>query len=149
MHFLNNTKKNINYTKLLIIKGDFIDLELYNDIMIDIKQSNMKIKIEVTDVGRKYYEIGFKYGITDESWEMIKNNKFIFKGPTMMPNDSEHRDLNLVLDEKLQLQIITENDFFIIKSNGQIFVFEPKLKHDIQLSINKTIEEIFNIIKMS
>jgi isocitrate dehydrogenase len=96
--------KNINnMTKITVAKGDGIGPEIMDATLKVIIAAGAQIEIDEIEVGEKVYFSGNTSGISAESWEAIRRNKFFLKAPITTPQGGGYKSLNVTIRKSLGL----------------------------------------------
>lgn len=97
-------KKNlIIMKKVTIAKGDGIGPEIMEAVLKIIKNSKAPIEFDEIEIGEKVYLSGNTSGISDASWETIRNNKVLLKAPITTPQGGGYKSLNVTMRKALGL----------------------------------------------
>jgi len=89
--------------KVTVAKGDGIGPEIMDATLKIILAAGAQIETEEIEVGEKVYLAGNKSGISDESWEVIRNNKVLLKAPITTPQGGGYKSLNVTIRKFLGL----------------------------------------------
>jgi isocitrate dehydrogenase len=90
-------------TKITVAKGDGIGPEIMDATLAIIQAAGAKIEIDEIEVGEKVYLAGNTSGISDTSWETIRNNKIFLKAPITTPQGGGYKSLNVTTRKFLGL----------------------------------------------
>jgi isocitrate dehydrogenase len=66
-------------TRITIAKGDGIGPEIMDATLEIIKAAGAQLEIDEIEVGEKVYLAGNTAGISNDSWDIIRNNKIFLK----------------------------------------------------------------------
>lgn len=89
--------------KVTIAKGDGIGPEIMDAVLEIIKSTNVSIDFEEIEIGEKVYLSGNSSGISNESWDIIRRNKVLFKAPITTPQGGGYKSLNVTMRKALGL----------------------------------------------
>ncbi len=89
--------------KVAVAQGDGIGPEIMQATLKILEAAGAKIQPEFIDLGEKVYLEGNTAGIAKETWDVIKNNKIIFKAPITTPQGKGFKSLNVTLRKSLGL----------------------------------------------
>ncbi len=103
MNFLNNTKESIDWTNIVVARGDGIGPEIVDITLEILKKAGAKVKFEMVELGEKLYQKGYETGISDEAWEILRRNKITLKGPITTPQGGGFKSINVTLRKALGL----------------------------------------------
>ena len=96
--------KKINYmTRITIAKGDGIGPEIMDATLEIIKAAGAQLEIDEIEVGEKVYLAGNTAGISNDSWDIIRNNKIFLKAPITTPQGGGYKSLNVTTRKFLGL----------------------------------------------
>lgn len=90
-------------TKIAIAYGDGIGPEIMKATLRIIKAAGANIEPEIIELGEKVYLDGNSAGINAAAWDVIKDNKVIFKAPITTPQGKGYKSLNVTLRKSLGL----------------------------------------------
>jgi isocitrate dehydrogenase len=93
----------IKATKIAVAHGDGIGPEIMKATLSILEAAGARIEPEYIDLGEQVYLAGNTAGIADETWEVIKRNKVIFKAPITTPQGKGYKSLNVTLRKSLGL----------------------------------------------
>ncbi len=89
--------------KVAVAIGDGIGPEITQATLKILKAAGAPIKPEFIDVGESVYLSGNTSGIADESWDIIRKNKVLLKGPITTPQGKGYKSLNVTMRKSLGL----------------------------------------------
>lgn len=89
--------------KVTIAKGDGIGPEIMEAVLKIIKKSEAPIDFEEIEIGEKVYLTGNTSGISNASWDIIRNNKVLLKAPITTPQGGGYKSLNVTMRKALGL----------------------------------------------
>ncbi|MFN7038324.1 MAG: NADP-dependent isocitrate dehydrogenase [Alphaproteobacteria bacterium] len=90
-------------TSITVAYGDGVGPEIMESTLEIMKQAGAKLKIQTVAVGEELYKKGYSSGISSETWESIKNNKILLKGPITTPQGGGYKSLNVTMRKTLGL----------------------------------------------
>lgn len=90
-------------TKVAVAYGDGIGPEIMKATLKILDAAGAEIEPEIIEVGEKVYLSGNSSGIEKKSWEVINQNKIIFKAPITTPQGKGYKSLNVTLRKSLGL----------------------------------------------
>jgi isocitrate dehydrogenase len=90
-------------TKVAVAYGDGIGPEIMKATLNILDAAGAEIEPEIIEVGEKVYLSGNSSGIEKKSWEVINQNKIIFKAPITTPQGKGYKSLNVTLRKSLGL----------------------------------------------
>lgn len=93
----------MNMKRITIAKGDGIGPEIMDATLEIIKASGAKIEIDEIEIGEKVYLSGNTSGISDSSWDTLKQNKVFLKAPITTPQGGGYKSLNVTARKALGL----------------------------------------------
>ena len=89
--------------KITVAKGDGIGPEIMDATLEIIMAAGAKIEVDEIEVGEKVYLAGNTSGISDASWDTIRNNKIFLKAPITTPQGGVYKSLNVTTRKFLGL----------------------------------------------
>lgn len=89
--------------KITIAKGDGIGPEIMEAVLKIITSSKAPIEFDEIEIGEKVYLSGNTSGISDASWDRIRNNKVLLKAPITTPQGGGYKSLNVTMRKALGL----------------------------------------------
>lgn len=89
--------------KITVAKGDGIGPEIMDATLEIIMAAGAKIEVDEIEVGEKVYLAGNTSGISDASWDTIRNNKIFLKAPITTPQGGGYKSLNVTTRKFLGL----------------------------------------------
>lgn len=89
--------------KVTIAKGDGIGPEIMEAVLKIIKKSEAPIDFQEIEIGEKVYLTGNTSGISNASWDIIRNNKVLLKAPITTPQGGGYKSLNVTMRKALGL----------------------------------------------
>jgi isocitrate dehydrogenase len=90
-------------TKITVAKGDGIGPEIMDATLEIVFAAGAQLEIEEIEVGEKVYLAGNTSGISDSSWNTIRNNKIFLKAPITTPQGGGYKSLNVTTRKFLGL----------------------------------------------
>ena len=90
-------------TRITIAKGDGIGPEIMDATLEIIKAAGAQLEIDEIEVGEKVYLAGNTAGISNDSWDIIRNNKIFLKAPITTPQGGGYKSLNVTTRKFLGL----------------------------------------------
>lgn len=91
------------YNRITIINGHGIGPEIMKATIDIIGASGASLECDFIEVGGQVYQQGHSNGIAPDSWDKIKQNKIILKGPISTPQGEGYKSINITLRKKLAL----------------------------------------------
>ena len=89
--------------KVAVAKGDGIGPEIMEATLRILEAAGANIEPEYIELGKNAYLSGHSAGITNDSWDVINNNKIILKAPITTPQGKGYKSLNVTLRKSLGL----------------------------------------------
>lgn len=90
-------------TTITIAKGDGIGPEIMTSVLSILKASKAPINFEEIQIGEQVYLSGKSSGIADETWDVIKKNRYFLKAPITTPQGGGYKSLNVTARKTLGL----------------------------------------------
>ncbi len=90
-------------TNILVAYGDGIGPEITTSVLDILEAAKASISIDTIEIGEKIYLQGHSSGISDASWEKIRNHQIILKGPITTPLGKGYKSLNVTFRKALEL----------------------------------------------
>lgn len=103
MQYINNTKETIPFINVAVAKGDGIGPEIMDVTLNILRHAGAKLKFSFVEIGEEYYRRGFSSGISDDAWEIIRQNKVMLKAPITTPQGGGYKSINVTLRKTLEL----------------------------------------------
>ncbi|MBT9148747.1 MAG: Isocitrate dehydrogenase (NADP) [Dehalococcoidia bacterium] len=86
-----------------IARGDGIGPEIMDASLHVLLEGGAAIEPQFIEIGEKVYRAGYTAGITDETWEIIRNHRAFYKAPITTPQGSGYKSLNVTIRKTLSL----------------------------------------------
>lgn len=86
-----------------LAKGDGIGPEITAAVVRILEEAGAEVDFEEIEVGEKIYKSGHGSGIAPESWETIRRNRILLKGPITTPQGGGYKSLNVTIRKTLGL----------------------------------------------
>ncbi len=83
--------------------GDGIGPELMTACLYILKEAGARIEPKFVDIGEKVYLSGNTSGITDETWDILREYKIFYKAPITTPQGGGYKSLNVTVRKTLSL----------------------------------------------
>lgn len=83
--------------------GDGIGPEIMQETLQLLTLAGAKVNAQFIEAGEKVYRKGFTSGISDDSWNMIRQHKILLKAPITTPQGGGYKSLNVTLRKTLGL----------------------------------------------
>lgn len=90
-------------TTITVARGDGIGPEIMQATLDILRAAGAQIRIEEVEVGEKLYLAGHSSGISAESWETIRRNRYFLKAPISTPQGGGYKSLNVSMRKMLGL----------------------------------------------
>lgn len=90
-------------TNITIAYGDGIGPEIMEATLLVLKEARAKIHIDSVEIGERAHHHGFKSGIPDSCWDIIRKNKILLKAPMTTPQGGGYKSVNVTLRRALGL----------------------------------------------
>lgn len=88
---------------ITVARGDGIGPEITDAVLRVLQAAGARLRYEEIEVGEKVYLAGNTSGISPESWESIRRNRILLKGPITTPLGGGYKSLNVTLRKSLRL----------------------------------------------
>lgn len=89
--------------KVTVAYGDGIGPEIMDATLRILDKAGANLEYDVIEIGEKVYKSGFETGISPESWEKIRQNKYFLKAPITTPQGGGFKSLNVTIRKSLGL----------------------------------------------
>ncbi|GAB4399990.1 MAG: NADP-dependent isocitrate dehydrogenase [Anaerolineales bacterium] len=89
--------------RVTVVYGDGIGPEITKAVIRILEAANAPLEYDVVQLGAPAYSAGITSGIPAESWETIRRNRVILKGPLTTPLGSGYKSVNVTLRKMLGL----------------------------------------------
>lgn len=86
-----------------VAKGDGIGPEIMDAALHILLEGGAMIEPKFIELGEKVYLAGHTSGITAETWEIIRNNRLLYKAPITTPQGGGYKSLNVTIRKSLNL----------------------------------------------
>jgi isocitrate dehydrogenase len=93
----------MNTQRITVSYGDGIGPEIMTSTLDILKAAGARLEIDIIEIGEKVYHKGFKAGIEDSSWEILRKNKIFLKAPITTPQGGGFKSLNVTIRKSLGL----------------------------------------------
>lgn len=90
-------------TTITIAKGDGIGPEIMDSVLQILEAAQAPLQFEEIEIGEKVYLSGKSSGIADETWDVIKKNRYFLKAPITTPQGGGYKSLNVTARKTLGL----------------------------------------------
>jgi isocitrate dehydrogenase len=90
-------------TPITIAYGDGIGPEIMESVILILKESRAQIHIDSVEIGARAHHHGFKSGVPDSCWDIIRKNKVLLKAPITTPQGGGYKSVNVTLRRELGL----------------------------------------------
>ncbi len=84
-HICINNLKQQRMTKITVAKGDGIGPEIMDATLRILHAAGAQLEIDEIAIGEKVYLSGNTSGISQDSWDKIRNNKVFLNAPITTP----------------------------------------------------------------
>jgi isocitrate dehydrogenase len=93
----------MTHTPITVAYGDGIGPEIMEAVILILKEARAKITIDSVEIGARANHHGFKSGIPDSCWNIIRKNKILLKAPITTPQGGGYKSVNVTLRRALGL----------------------------------------------
>ncbi|MCE7991266.1 MAG: NADP-dependent isocitrate dehydrogenase [Roseivirga sp.] len=90
-------------TKVTVAHGDGIGPEIMDATLRILDAAGANLEYDRIEIGEKVYKSGYETGISPESWEKIRDNKYFLKAPITTPQGGGFKSLNVTIRKSLGL----------------------------------------------
>ena len=90
-----------NSRTIAVARGDGIGPEIMDATLEILQAADTGLDFEEVSIGKAVYESGQSSGITQESWERVRKNKYLLKAPITTPQGGGYKSLNVTLRKSL------------------------------------------------
>ncbi|AGZ79161.1 isocitrate dehydrogenase [Anaplasma marginale str. Dawn] len=90
---------------ITVAYGDGVGPEIMEAVLFILKEARADVSIETVDIGHNQYKKEWTSGIAPSAWESISRTRLLLKAPTMTPQGSGHKSLNVALRQRLGLYV--------------------------------------------
>jgi len=88
---------------ITVAYGDGIGPEIMEATILILKEAGAKIAIDTVEIGERAHNHGFKSGVPDSCWDIIRKNKILLKAPITTPQGGGYKSVNVTLRRALGL----------------------------------------------
>jgi isocitrate dehydrogenase len=88
---------------ITVAYGDGIGPEIMESVILILKEARAHIHIDSVEIGARANHHGFKSGIPDSCWNIIRKNKILLKAPITTPQGGGYKSVNVTLRRALSL----------------------------------------------
>lgn len=88
---------------ITIARGDGIGPEIMQAVLDILQAAGADLEYEEIEIGEKVYLSGVSAGISEESWNSIRNNKVFLKSPITTPQGGGYKSLNVTVRKSMGL----------------------------------------------
>jgi len=89
--------------RVTVALGDGIGPEITRATLEIFEAAKVPLEYDYIEVGKEVYLRGITSGIADESWDVIRRNKVLLKGPITTPQGGGYKSLNVTIRKTLGL----------------------------------------------
>ncbi|MCL0098244.1 NADP-dependent isocitrate dehydrogenase [Dehalococcoidia bacterium] len=86
-----------------VAKGDGIGPEIMDACLCILREAGARIEPRFVDIGKKVYLAGYTAGITEETWDILREYKVFYKAPITTPQGDGFKSLNVTVRKALGL----------------------------------------------
>lgn len=90
-------------TKVSVAPGDGIGPEIMQATLDILEAAGAELDIETVSLGEKVYLSGITSGIPEDTWQSIRKNKILLKGPVSTPQGKGFKSVNVTLRKSFGL----------------------------------------------
>ena len=92
-----------NNTPITVARGDGIGPEIMDATLKILEAAGARLDIHEIEIGEKLYEKGIMTGISDDSWDKLRETKVFLKAPIFTPMGGGFKSLNVTVRKTLGL----------------------------------------------
>jgi isocitrate dehydrogenase len=93
----------VQNTNITVAYGDGIGPEIMESTIHILKEAKAAITIDTAEIGERAHNHGFKSGVPDQCWDIIRKNKILLKAPITTPQGGGYKSVNVTLRRALGL----------------------------------------------
>ncbi|GAB5465166.1 MAG: NADP-dependent isocitrate dehydrogenase [Candidatus Kapaibacteriales bacterium] len=93
----------MSQTRITVAHGDGIGPEIMDATLKILDAAGADLAYDTIDIGEKVYLKGLTAGISDESWDILRENKVFLKAPITTPQGGGYKSLNVTVRKSLGL----------------------------------------------
>ncbi len=90
-------------TNITVAYGDGIGPEIMEATILILREAGAAISIDAVEIGERAHQKGFKSGVPDQCWDIIRKNKVLLKAPITTPQGGGYKSVNVTLRRALGL----------------------------------------------
>jgi isocitrate dehydrogenase len=90
-------------TPITVAYGDGIGPEIMKACLRILLEAGAELEIDTIEIGEQVYLRGETSGIDKKSWDILHNNKVLYKAPITTPQGSGYKSLNVTIRKTLGL----------------------------------------------
>lgn len=90
-------------TPITVARGDGIGPEIMDATLKILKAAGARLDIHEIEIGEKLYEQGIMNGISEDSWDKLRETKVFLKAPIFTPMGGGFKSLNVTVRKTLGL----------------------------------------------
>lgn len=88
---------------IAVAPGDGVGPEITDAVLRILDAADAPLRYDKVEMGRSAYENGVSSGIPESTWETIRNDGILLKGPVTTPQGGGYKSLNVTLRKALNL----------------------------------------------
>ena len=88
---------------IAVAPGDGVGPEITDAVLRVLDAADAPLRYDKVEMGRSAYERGVSSGIPDSTWEAIRDDGILLKGPVTTPQGGGYKSLNVTLRKALNL----------------------------------------------
>jgi isocitrate dehydrogenase len=88
---------------IAVAPGDGVGPEITDAVLRVLNAAGAPLRYDKVEMGRSAYERGVTSGIPNDTWEKIRENGVLLKGPVTTPQGGGYKSLNVTLRKALNL----------------------------------------------
>jgi len=89
--------------RITVAKGDGIGPEIMDATIKILKAAGAELEYDFIEIGEKVYLAGEKSGISEQSWNTLRQNKIFLKAPITTPQGGGYKSVNVTIRKSLSL----------------------------------------------
>ncbi|HSV31655.1 MAG TPA: NADP-dependent isocitrate dehydrogenase [Atribacteraceae bacterium] len=137
-----------------VARGDGIGPEIMDACLYILREAGARIEPRFVEIGREVYLAGYTAGITEETWDILREHKVFYKAPITTPQGEGFKSLNVTVRKALGLYanvrpVVSYHPFVPVNHPGMDVVVIRENEEDLYAGIeHQQTPEVVQCLKL-